>query len=254
MSLNQAAWERDLVAQARDMLAALRAAPAQPASVHLTAPELAAMIDHTLLKAEATPDMVSKLCAEAQRYRFASVCVNPFNVAQCARLLAGTGVLVCSVAGFPLGASLAAAKAYEAECAIRDGAREVDMVLNVGAVKSGQVALAKDDIAAVADTCHARSAHLKVILETCLLTDEEKVLACLVAVQAGADFVKTSTGFSTGGATVEDVALMRGVVGSRLGVKAAGGIRNYETALAMIRAGANRIGASAGIQILQGIA
>jgi len=157
------------------------------------------------------------------------------------------------VAGFPLGAAVAEVKAFEAERAIRDGAREVDMVINVGALKAGLHAVVKEDIAVVAQTCHAREARLKAIIEACLLTDEEKVLACMLAVQAGADFVKTSTGFSTGGATVEDVALMRGVVGPQVGVKAAGGIRTYETAMAMIQAGASRIGASAGIQILQGI-
>ena len=253
MSAHPVSWEQDLAQQARQLLARLRANPIQPLPVRLSVPQLAGMIDHTLLKTEATPAMVDKLCAEAREYRFASVCVNPFNLAQCARALKGSEVIACSVAGFPLGAAVAEVKAFEAERAIRDGAREVDMVINVGALKAGLYAVVKEDIAAVAQTCHAREARLKAIIEACLLTDEEKVLACMLAVQAGVDFVKTSTGFSTGGATAEDVALMRGVVGPQVGVKAAGGIRTYETAMAMIQAGASRVGASAGIQILQGI-
>jgi deoxyribose-phosphate aldolase len=246
-------WEQDIVRQAQETLARLRIHQPVATAVQLTARQLAAMIDHTLLKAEATPAMVDKLCAEARAYRFASVCVNPYNVAQCARALQGSGVLVGSVAGFPLGAALAEVKAYEAERAIADGANEIDMVLNIGALKAGLYAVVRDDMAAVAHACHSHGAHSKVILETCLLSDEEKVAACLLAVQAGVDYVKTSTGLSSGGATAQDVALMRAVVGPGLGVKAAGGIRTCETALAMVAAGATRLGASAGPQILQGL-
>ena len=242
-------WQAHIGQRAQDILAVPRVI-AGAETLHLTVAQLAAMIDHTLLKPEATPTMVAKLCAEAQAYHFASVCVNPFHVAQCARALAGTGVLTCSVAGFPLGANIADVKAFEARRAIEDGAQEVDMVANIGALKSGDYALVRDDIAAVAGVCHARHAHLKVIIEACLLEDAEKVAACLLAVEAGADFVKTSTGLSMGGATVADVALMRRTVGPTVGVKAAGGIRAYESAVAMLAAGANRIGASAGIAIL----
>jgi len=245
-------WEAALVKRAKETLERLRANPPQMTPPQLTAGQLAAMIDHTLLKAEATPAMIEQLCAEARRYRFASVCVNPCNVARAARALAGSGVMVCSVAGFPLGANLSRVKAFEAERAIADGANEVDMVLNIGALKAGDYALVKGDIANVAEVCHANGARCKVILETALLSDEEKVLACLLVVEAGADFCKTSTGFGPGGATVQDVALMRGVVGPRVGVKAAGGIRSYADALAMVGAGANRIGASASVQIIQG--
>jgi deoxyribose-phosphate aldolase len=243
------AWRAQVKQRAQEILAHPRDVPGAE-TVRLTVAQLAAMIDHTLLKPEATAAMVAKLCAEAQEYHFASVCVNPFHVAQCARVLTGTRVLTCSVAGFPLGANVASVKAFEARRAIEDGAQEVDMVLNVGALKAREYALVRDDVAAVAEVCHARQVHLKVILEACLLDDEEKVVACLLAVEAGADFVKTSTGLSTGGATVADVALMRRTVGPGVGVKAAGGIRTYEAAVALIAAGANRIGASAGIAIL----
>jgi len=246
-------WEENIAKRATETLERLRANPAEPTLPRLTAAQLAAMIDHTLLKAEATPAMVDKLCAEAREYRFASVCVNPCNVARSARALAGTGVLVCSVAGFPLGASSSRVKAFEAERAIEDGAHEIDMVINVGALKGGDYAQVKKDIAGVAEVCHANGAHCKVIIEAALLSDEEKVAACLLVVEAGADFCKTSTGFGPGGATVQDVALMRGVVGPHFGVKAAGGIRTYADAVAMISAGANRIGASASIQIIQGV-
>jgi deoxyribose-phosphate aldolase len=242
-------WKVQIRARAQDILARPRTIPGAQ-TLRLTVAQLAAMIDHTLLKPEATPAMVAKLCAEAQANHFASVCVNPFHVAQCARALASTGVLTCSVAGFPLGANVADVKAFEARRAIEDGAQEVDMVINVGALKAGDYAVVRDDIAAVAEVCHARQAHLKVIIEACLLDDEEKVIACLLAVEAGTDFVKTSTGLSTGGATVADVALMRSTVGPTVGVKAAGGIRTCEAAVGMITAGANRIGASAGIAIL----
>jgi deoxyribose-phosphate aldolase len=207
--------------------------------------------DHTLLKADATPEQIVTLCNEARQYGFAAVCVNPVNVNQCARLLQGSGVEVCTVVGFPLGATTTAVKVFEAQQTIRDGASEVDMVMNVGALKAADYKLVQGDIAAVAVACHDRDAVLKVIIEAALLTDEEKEVACQLAMAAGADYVKTSTGFGPGGATVEDVVLMRRVVGPTLGVKAAGGIRTYADAQAMVEAGANRIGASAGVAIVQ---
>jgi len=212
--------------------------------------ELNKYIDHTLLKPDATSEMIDKLCAEARQYGFASVCVNPFWVKKCADLLAGTDVKVCTVIGFPLGASTTAVKAAETRDAIANGATEVDMVLNVGALKSGQLELVKQDVAAVKEA--AGGVLVKVILETGLLTDLEKETACKLCVEAGADFVKTSTGFGPGGATVEDIALMRKAVGPHIGVKASGGVRDRQTALAMIAAGATRIGASAGIAIVAG--
>jgi deoxyribose-phosphate aldolase len=213
---------------------------------------LAHMIDHTLLKPDATQDQIAQLCYEARKYGFASVCVNPTNVKLCAQLLAGSDVLVCVVVGFPLGATPTEVKVFEAQQAIRDGATEVDMVINIGGLKSRDYELVERDIASIARACHADSAILKVIIEAALLTDEEKVVACQLAKVAGADFVKTSTGFGPGGATVEDVALMRRVVGPTMGVKAAGGIRTFETAQQMIAAGASRIGASASVKIVQG--
>ena len=206
-------------------------------------------IDHTLLKADATVEQIIKLCNEAREYKFASVCVNSCWVRLCAEQLRGSDVAVCTVVGFPLGAMIPEAKAFEAEEAISNGATEVDMVINIGALKSKDYRMVAKDINDVAKAVHDRGALLKVIIETCLLTQEEKVIACLLAKNAGADYVKTSTGFSTAGATVEDVALMRKVVGDELGVKAAGGIRDRETAEKMIEAGADRIGASAGIKI-----
>jgi deoxyribose-phosphate aldolase len=217
-----------------------------------TPKKLARMIDHTLLKADATYDQIETLCNEARQHHFASVCVNPANVERCAQLLAGTDVDVCTVVGFPLGATPTEVKVFEAEQAIHDGATEVDMVINIGALKSGDRELVKRDIAAVAEACHAGGAILKVIIEAAMLTDDEKAVACQLAKSAKADFVKTSTGFGPGGATVEDVALMRRLVGPEMGVKAAGGIRTYEDARQMIAAGASRIGASAGVKILQG--
>ena len=213
---------------------------------------LGATIDHTLLKPDTTAAQIDELCDEALTNRFASVCVNGTWVRRCAEILSGSGVLVCTVVGFPLGASAPEVKAYEARRAIEDGACEVDMVLNVGALKSGENDLVRRDIAGLAEVCHQLGARLKVILETCLLTDDEKVRACKLAKQAGADFVKTSTGFSSGGATVEDVALMRSTVGPSMGVKASGGVRDQEGAQAMIQAGATRIGASASVAIVQG--
>ena len=210
---------------------------------------IAKCIDHTVLKPQTTEAAVRKLCAEAAQYGFASVCVNPCWVALCADLLKDTEVDVCTVIGFPLGANTSAVKAFEAAEAIRQGATEVDMVLNVGALKDGNADLVRADIAAVVEAARGK-ALVKVILETCLLTDEEKRIACRLAKEAGADYVKTSTGFSTGGATEADIALMRAEVGPEMGVKAAVGIRDYATAQAMIRAGASRIGASAGVQIV----
>jgi deoxyribose-phosphate aldolase len=210
------------------------------------------MIDHTLLKPDATQDQIAQLCYEARKYEFASVCVNPANVDLCSQLLKGSRVLVCTVVGFPLGATSTETKVFETQQAIREGATEVDMVINVGALKSRDYELVERDIAAVARACHTANAVLKVIIEAALLTDEEKVAACQLAKVAGADFVKTSTGFGPGGATVEDVGLMRRVVGPAMGVKAAGGIRTYEDARRMVAAGASRIGASASIKIIQG--
>jgi deoxyribose-phosphate aldolase len=212
---------------------------------------IAAMIDHTILRADAMEAEVRKLCAEAAEYRFASVCVNPWWAAAAAAELKGTGVKVCTVAGFPLGMTPSKVKAEEAAQAIRVGAGEVDMVIAVGALKSGQLAQVRSDVAAVAEACHHGGAILKVIIEACLLTKEEKETACRLSVEAGADFVKTSTGFSKYGATVEDVDLMRRVVGPSVGVKAAGGIRTLEEFEAMVRAGANRVGASASVKIVE---
>lgn len=214
--------------------------------------DLASHIDHTLLRADATASEIDALCAEAIEHRFASVCVNATWVRRAAEILQGSGVLVCTVVGFPLGATLSEVKTYEARRAIEDGACEIDMVLNVGALKSGRYSQVEADIASVASTCHGLGARLKVILETCLLTKDEIVKASELAKSAGADFVKTSTGFSSGGATVEDVALMRRAVGPVLGVKASGGVRDGDGARAMIDAGATRIGASASVAIVGG--
>ena len=222
------------------------------AKTPLSAEQVARLIDHTLLKPEATPEQIVQLCAEARQYRFASVCVNPIYVSLCAQELRDVDdVAVCTVVGFPLGANVPAVKAFEAERAIADGARELDMVLRIGALKAGDREALREDIAAVVEVAHAHGALCKVILETALLTDAEKVLACQVAQEVGADFVKTSTGFSSGGATVEDVALMRRTVGPQMGVKASGGVRTYAALRAMVEAGATRIGASAGVRIMQ---
>ncbi|MFP4346020.1 MAG: deoxyribose-phosphate aldolase [Anaerolineales bacterium] len=216
--------------------------------------ELARMIDHTLLSPEATPEQVRALCAEAREHHFATVCINPLYVALAAGELADSDVGVCTVVGFPLGATPTGIKVCEATQALTQGAVEVDMVLPIGRLKAGERDAVRQDIAAVASVCHAYGAHLKVIIEAALLTDEEKVTACELSQEAGADFVKTSTGFAKSGAKVEDVRLMRQTVGDALGVKAAGGIHSYEEALAMIAAGANRIGASQGIAIVAGAA
>lgn len=213
--------------------------------------DIASLIDHTLLKPEATPEQIAQLCSEAREYRFASVCVNPVYVKLAWDLLKGSPVKVCSVVGFPLGATPPEVKAFEAQRAIRDGASEIDMVIHVGSLKAGADDLVEEDIATVVEACHAGGAICKVILETCFLTEEEKVRGCLLARRAGADFVKTSTGFGPGGATVEDVALMRRTVGPDMGVKAAGGIRTLEALQQMVAAGANRIGASASVKIMQ---
>lgn len=213
---------------------------------------LAGMIDHTLLKPDATPDQIAQLCFEARKYNFASVCVNPAWVPLCAELLKGTSAKVCTVIGFPLGATAPEVKAFEATNAINQGATEIDMVINIGALKARDLDLVAKDIRGVVVAAHSRNVLVKVIIETALLTDEEKVIACLLSKEAGADFVKTSTGFSGGGATVNDIALMRRVVGPEMGVKASGGVRTYEDAESMIKAGATRIGASAGVKIIQG--
>ncbi|MCY9546690.1 deoxyribose-phosphate aldolase [Lysinibacillus xylanilyticus] len=212
----------------------------------------ARMIDHTLLKAEATKEQIEKLCAEAKQFNFASVCVNPTWVKNSSELLQGSDVLVCTVIGFPLGANTPAVKAFEAKDAIANGAQEVDMVINIGALKDKNYDLVQADIAAVVEAAKG-NALVKVIIESCLLTDEEKVKACELAVAAGADYVKTSTGFSTGGATAEDIALMRKTVGPDLGVKASGGVRSLEDMKKMVEAGATRIGASSGVAIMNGL-
>ncbi|MDG5470859.1 deoxyribose-phosphate aldolase [Jeotgalibacillus sp. ET6] len=213
---------------------------------------IAKMIDHTLLKPEATKEQVTALCEEASEYGFMSVCVNPSWVRLSSEILHKTDVKVCTVIGFPLGASATETKAFETKQAIEDGASEVDMVINIGALKSGQYEAVQQDIQAVTAAAKGK-ALTKVIIETSLLTDEEKVIACELAVKAGADFVKTSTGFSTGGATIEDIQLMRKTVGPDIGVKASGGVRSTEDASNMVEAGATRIGASSGVKILQGL-
>jgi deoxyribose-phosphate aldolase len=212
---------------------------------------LAGMIDHTLLKPDATSDKIAQLCFEAKKYHFASVCVNPTHVKLCADLLKDSEVKVCTVIGFPLGATSPEVKAFETQNALDNGATEIDMVINIGALKAGENELVARDIRGVVEVGHKAGALVKVIIETALLTDEEKVVACLLAKEAGADYVKTSTGFSGGGATVHDIALMRRAVGPSLGVKASGGIHTHEEAEAMVAAGATRIGASAGVKIIQ---
>ena len=212
---------------------------------------IAALIDHTMLRPEATRADIVKLCREARRYGFATVCINPYWVPLAAGELAGTAVKVCTVAGFPLGATSTEAKVAEAGAALRAGAREIDMVMNIGALRSGDLDAVKLDIQAVARVCHDAGAIVKVILETALLDDEQKIAACGLAQAAGADFVKTSTGFGPAGATAKDVALMRRVAGARMGVKAAGGVRSLEDFRAMVAAGANRIGASSSVKIVE---
>ncbi len=212
--------------------------------------DVAKYIDHTVLAANATRDKIETLCKEADKYKFASVCVNSCWVPLCAKLLEKSEVKVCTVVGFPLGAMSTESKAFEARTAVKAGAEEVDMVINIGYLKNHDDDLVQDDITKVKEACG--KALLKVIIETCLLTEEEKVRACRLAKASGADYVKTSTGFSTGGATVEDIKLMRKAVGPDLGVKASGGVRTYADALAMIEAGATRVGASSSIAIVEG--
>jgi deoxyribose-phosphate aldolase len=213
---------------------------------------LARMIDHTLLKPDATQQEIAQLCFEARKYGFASVCVNPTWVSLCAELLKGSQVKVCTTIGFPLGATSSETKAFEGETAIRQGATEIDMVINIGALKARDLETVARDIRGVVNVAHSHGIIVKVIIETVFLTDEEKTIACLISKEAGADFVKTSTGFAGGGATVHDVELMRRTVGPQMGVKASGGVRTFEDAASMIKAGATRIGASAGVKIIQG--
>jgi len=216
-----------------------------------SARDWASLVDHTLLKPEASEADIRRLCEEAAQYHFASVCVNPTWVKVSACVLRGSGVPVCTVVGFPLGATLADVKAYETRRAMFDGAREIDMVINVGALKSGDDCAVEYDIRSVVEAAHGEGVLVKTIIEAALLTDDEKVRACLAAKRAGADFVKTSTGFAKSGATVADVALMRRTVGAEMGVKAAGGVKGIEDARAMVEAGATRIGASVGVKIAQ---
>lgn len=213
--------------------------------------DIASKIDHTLLKPEATLDMIEKLCNEALEFSFAAVCVNPYYVKKAKDLLKGSNVKVATVIGFPLGANIKEVKAFEAKKAIEDGADEIDMVINIGALKNKDYKAVKSDIEAVVEAVKGK-AIVKVIIETCLLTEEEKTKACELSKEAGADFVKTSTGFSTGGATVEDVKLMKRIIGDTMKIKASGGIRDFETAKAMIEAGASRIGASSSVNIVKG--
>lgn len=213
--------------------------------------QIAALIDHTLLKPQASAADIRGLCREAREHGFAAVCVNPYWVTLAAQELNGSGVAIATVAGFPLGANTTAMKVAEAGIAMDAGAREIDMVLNIGELCGGNLEAVQADIAAVVSAAHARHALVKVILETCLLNEDQKIAACVASQQAGADFVKTSTGFSSGGATVEDVALMRRVVGPEMGVKASGGVRTLEDLEAMRTAGANRIGTSSGVRIME---
>jgi deoxyribose-phosphate aldolase len=217
----------------------------------ITGAVLAGMIDHTILKPDATPQEVEAICKEALEYNFASVCVNPSYVTLVSERLSNSTVKVCAVIGFPLGATTTGSKVYEAEEAISNGAQEVDMVINVGRLKAGDVRFVEEDIRAVVAAAHARSTIVKVIIETCLLTENEKEEACSIAKRAGSDFVKTSTGFNKGGATPADVALMRRIVGASMGVKASGGVRSYADAVLMIENGATRIGTSSGVKIVQ---
>jgi deoxyribose-phosphate aldolase len=259
-SATRSSEEEHLLARLRHLQDRPVQAYVAPADLDDSGPWLAALIDHTALKPETTQDMVRELCAEAVRHGFASVCVAPCYASLAAELLGETAVAVCTVAGFPLGGTVAKSKVYEVRAAVRDGATEIDMVINVGMLKSGAYAFVEDDIRGVVEAVHStpsaarpeRPGLVKVILETALLSEEEKVIACVLARAAGADFVKTSTGFSGGGATVADVALMRSVVGGSMGVKAAGGIRSFDDARAMVAHGASRIGASASVAIVQG--
>ena len=215
--------------------------------------ELARYIDHTNLKPYATREDIKKLCDEAKKYGFYAVCVNPYRVKEAAEFLKGTDIKIASVVGFPLGATFTEVKVQEAIMAIRNGASEIDMVMNIGAMKDGNYALVEEDIRKVVEAAHEMNAKVKVIIETCYLTDEEKIKACEIAKRTGADFVKTSTGFGSAGAKIEDVELMRRTVGEEMGVKAAGGIHNAKEAIAMIKAGASRIGASRSVAIMESL-
>ncbi|NVM05082.1 MAG: deoxyribose-phosphate aldolase [Candidatus Helarchaeota archaeon] len=212
--------------------------------------KIAEYIDHTLLKPDATEDQIIQLCNEAKEHGFASVCVNPCNAILISKELKDTNIKTCIVIGFPLGATTTQSKVFEAKDGIKNGAQEIDIVINIGALKYQKFGIVEDEIRAIVEAINGK-ARLKVIIECCLLNDDEKVKACQIAVRAGADFVKTSTGFSSGGATLEDVKLMRKTVGDKIGVKASGGIRDYKTAISMIEAGANRIGASSGVKIVR---
>jgi deoxyribose-phosphate aldolase len=245
--MDRNAFQRKIAELLADSRAGAPLATARP----IESSVLARMIDHTLLRPDATVSDIERLCAEALQYNFATVCVNPTHVLRCAALLRNSPVHVCAPIGFPLGATSTAAKVAEAIHAMQEGAREVDMVMNIGLLKSADYESVLVDMAAVHEAAHGRGVLTKVIIETGLLTDEEKIAACLLAADAGLEFVKTSTGFSKGGATAADIALMRKVVGPAMGVKASGGIRTREDALVMIANGATRIGASAGIAILQ---
>jgi deoxyribose-phosphate aldolase len=250
-------WETNVVTQPKTVnniigVGAERIAAGLGVGEVLPDKNLAHKIDHTVLKPEATPEEIRQLCDEAAKFKFASVCVNPSYVSLCSSLLKGTGVKVCTVIGFPLGATTTEVKRFEAEQAIQNGAEEIDMVINVGRLKAGDYDYVFNDVNQVVLTAKKHRVICKVILETALLTDEEKIKACLICKKAGADFVKTSTGFSKGGATVGDVALMKYVVGSSVGVKASGGIRSREDAEKMIASGADRIGASASVKIVSG--
>ena len=253
-SLSRCACHSVLVDCCPERLRGVIDAGATRLGMHATggaAGSVSAMIDHTLLKPDATRADIEKLCREAAEFHFATVCVNPAWVATAAALLRGSGVGVCSVVGFPLGATTADVKNYETRRAIFDGATEIDMVINIGALKSADLRTVERDIEAVVEPCRQCGATSKVIIEAALLTDDEKITACTLSKAAGADFVKTSTGFASGGATAADVALMRRVVGSDMGVKAAGGVRDLEGLKAMVAAGATRVGASAGVKIVQ---
>ena len=219
----------------------------------MTKQEIAAVIDHTLLRPEATAGEIARLCAEARRHGFASVCINPYWVPAASAALANSSVRVCTVIGFPLGANATRTKVEEATCSVAQGAREVDMVINIGALRGGNPESVREDIAAVVTAAHNGGAIVKVIIETALLSNQEKTLACELAKDAGAEFVKTSTGFSTGGATPEDVALMRRAVGPDLGVKASGGVRTLDDLKKMLAAGATRIGTSSGVKIIESL-
>lgn len=250
-------WETNVITQPKAVknivdVGASRIAAGKGIGNSLKDKNIAAKIDHTLLKPDATPKEITELCEEAKKYHFASVCINPGYVSLCSSLLRDTDVRVCTVVGFPLGSNTTEVKRFETEQAIRNGATEIDMVINVGRLKANDHDYVENDVQEVVQTAKRSGALVKVIIEAALLTDEEKVRACLICKKVGADFVKTSTGFSKGGATVGDVALMKYVVGSSIGVKAAGGIRSKEDAEAMIASGADRIGASASVKIVAG--